>query len=70
MYLAKYLGKSGQLPTAAPKGTRRLASSPRALAPKAAKRMEFIDWATPEEAAEGLLNRYLPTRKGRGTRCV
>jgi hypothetical protein len=62
MYLAKYLGKSGQLPTAAPKGTRRMASSPRALAPRSPKRMEFLDWATPEEAAGAILARSLPTR--------
>ncbi len=66
MYLAKYLGKSGQLPTAAPKGTRRLASSPRALGPKPPKRMEFIEWATAEEAAEGVLARYLPARSTSG----
>ena len=62
MYLAKYLGKSGQLPTTAPKRTRRLASSWRALGPKPPKRMEFLEWATPEEAVAGILNRRLPRR--------
>jgi len=66
MYLAKYLGKSGQLPTAAPKGTRRMASSPKALAPHPPKRMKFLDWATAEEAAEGVLCRRLPVRAMQG----
>ncbi len=63
MYLAKYLGKSGQLPTAAPKGTRRLASSPRTLGPRPEGDLEFREWASAEETAEAILGRWLPTRE-------
>lgn len=62
MYLAKYLGESGQLPTAAPKGTRRMASSRKTLGPRPPRVMKFVEWATAEEAAVGILARVLPRR--------